>query len=168
MVTVTTNVATSQHDEVVNKIQGVFASTPSITPRTSWRLRKSLQSSNLAVAFEYGELVGWLLATPYRKTVQELGMAYTQPSHRKSGVLNLLTAELIDRSSVALVVTYDNSFAESLMRRWGFVDSSLLEFALLSRGAFIGSRLRSLSSIKSVLTHVSGSKPIYLIKKAEA
>jgi hypothetical protein len=95
-------------------------------------------------------------------------MAYTQPSHRKSGVLNLLTAELIDRSSVALVVTYDNSFAESLMRRWGFVDSSLLEFALLSRGAFIGSRLRSLSSIKSVLTHVSGSKPIYLIKKAEA
>lgn len=168
MVTVTTNVDTSQHDEVVSKIQEVFANTSSITPRTGRRLREALLAGNLAVAFEGGELVGWLLAIPYSKTVHELGMAYVQPSGRKRGVLNLLTAELIERSSVVLTVTYERSFADSLMRHWGFVDSSLFEFALLSRGAFIGSRFRSLSSIKSVFTHVADSKPIYLIKKAEA
>lgn len=162
MVTVTTNVASDQCGVIADTMFAAAKQVPSLTPRTYRQLLKSLHSGNIAVAFDGDKLIGWLMATPYIQDIQELGMAFVLPGYRHQGILKHMIACLIDKRPMTLVVTYETKIATMLVSHWQFQPSSLVRFAYLTRSQFIVGRLSSLTSIKTVLSHMAKAKPIYL------
>lgn len=138
---------------------------PSITPRPKQQLISLLNTGDIALAFNNEELIGWLVALPYSKRVQELGMAYILPEYRNSGLLVRLISKLIDKRPVSLAVTYEERLAGLLVERWSFAPTSLSKLTSISRGKFISSRLRSARTARAVVSHVSKTKPIYLMRE---
>lgn len=165
MVTVTSHIPKSRHDEVVLEIQRVVLATPSLTPRPEQELRAALRSYHLAVAQDKGKIIGWLLSTPYSSATQELGMAYIMPTHRSTGLLQCLIDELIERRPISIAVTYEMALKKSLMKHWGFEPSTLREFIFVSKGRFLLNRLTSVRSVGAVISHTSKKKPLYLINR---
>lgn len=167
MVTVTSQIPVDAHNETVTHIQRIIHATPSLTPRSARQLRAAVRSQHLAVAHEEGEIIGWLLSTPYGATTHELGMAYIEPTHRNTGLLHRLIDELIQARPVSLAVTYETVLKRSLMKHWGFQPSSLREFIVVSRGGFLLSRFSSVRGISAVLRHTSKTRPMYLISRMD-
>lgn len=164
MVTVTTNSLAHERQALVNNIREIMRDVTSITPRDEKQLLTLLDSNDIALAFDNTKLVGWVVAVPYSSNVQELGMAYTLPEYRKQGIFVQMIDLLINKRPVSIAITYENQLVEQLARNWKFEPSSLLKFVTLTNGKFIADRLRSIQTIKTILTHVSHAKPVYLIR----
>lgn len=167
MVTVATNIPVEKYDEIIDKVQSVTLATPSLTPRTRYELLKALKTNSLAVAFDDNNVIGWLIATPYSSTTQEIGMAYILPSYRNSGMLHRMIAELINKCPVTIAVTYESRLKRSLVNQWGFELSSLYELVRVSRGHFLVNRFKSIRSIAAVFAHATHKRPLYLIKRVQ-
>lgn len=167
MVTITTSIPSQQHKSVTNTILATARQVPSLTPRTSRQLIKSLRSGNLALAFKGGKLIGWLLATPYPYKVQELGMAFVLPEYRNQGTLKRMISFLVDKRPVTLAVTYEPKIATMLADNWQFRPSSFAQFIFFTRAGFIVDRVRSPNSIRAVVSHMATARPIYLERVIE-
>lgn len=153
MVTITSDIPKSKHDEIVLEIQSIVLATPSLTPRPEQELRAALRSHHMAIALDRGKIVGWLLSTPYNSETHELGMAYIEPIYRNTGMLRRLINELIGGRPVTIAVTYEMVLKKSLMKHWSFKASSLREFIFVSKGRFLLNRLTSARSVGTVISH---------------
>lgn len=136
-----------------------------LTPRPQKELLALLRSGRVALAFDDQKLVGWLVAVPYLRTAQELGMGYVDPAYRKQGVLGQMIDLVVGRRQVSIAVVYEPKLARMLVDRHHFWPSSLLQCIILTRGLFLKSRLRSLIAIKIVFSHMAHRKPIFLVRR---
>ena len=167
MVTIKSVLPKNRHHEIVSMIREIVLATPSLTPRSETDLLSSLLSNNLAVALDSSQVIGWLLATPYTSTTQELGLAYVLPEFRNRGIFNRMIDELIGHRSVSIAITYDQELYNSIISKWGFRPSSLPEVVIVSRGRFLLNRFKSIKSVGAVIAHTTENKPLYLIKRTE-
>lgn len=167
MVTITTAAPPDEYVAIARTMHKVMREVASITPRPQRQIVALLHAQNVALAFDNSNLVGWLVAIPYTAQVQELGMGYVAPEYRNQGILSRMIDTLIKNRSVSLAATYERRLADLLIHRWAFTESSLSECLRVSQGRFITVRLRSLATIKAVISHRSQSKPIYLIRNGQ-
>ncbi len=141
----------------IDKIVRVLDEITELTPRT----KKALKSSQIAVARDGDELIGWLISEHLCKNVYEIGGAYINPNYRRQGIFEELTKELINSDCVYLVASYHSYIIRHFLRDRGFRKSSLMEFAKLSNGRFITKRIRT---AVRVAHHLSNNSAKYIIR----
>lgn len=164
MVIVTTNPADYDVNMVVDHIVHVCHSTPSLTPRSSKTLKTIATHRNLVVALNGGSPIGWIACEQLRRGVYELGMAYIEPVHRKTGLLEQMLDQLINPAHTYLFATYSPSIYARMQQNYGFAPARLNTVLRVSHGAFAVKRL---GTAHHVATHMQQRPPLYGLRKAK-
>ncbi len=165
MVTVTNTIPLEKQRSVAQFVAKKLAVLPELTPRTETQLLALIESGNLAVAWDNGTIIGWLIATPYTTDVQEIGTAYVEPKYRSRGIINQLVEVLLPRKKYTVAVTYQPRLVTFLTDKYGFRDSSLAECVVMSRGKFVLWRLLDKNSRRAVTRHLATEQPHYVCNK---
>lgn len=139
---------------------------PNLSPRTLKEFENAYAKKNLLIAVDGLTIIGWLLRIPYTQKFQELAAGFVTEPYRSKGVFGKLLQEALRYRSASSIVTFNNPFADYLLKKVGFKKSSLWEAIKLSNGKFILNRL-NLQRIKAIKKHYQVNKPIYMIHKSK-
>lgn len=162
MVSVITEINSSNLESVINKIQNVCRSEPNLSPRPKNQLISAYQQSRLLLAMNNSSLVGWILRLPYANKSQELAAAYVEDAHRSNGIFTKLLREAIKEADISIIVTFNKRLANYLLNKRGFKKSSLWEVVKISNGQFLIERLK-LERLFAIFNNYKRSSPTYLI-----
>lgn len=159
---VKTRVDNKRVNDLIDKIYKTCATEPNLSYRPKKELLEAYNGDRLLIATDRAIITGWLLIVPYNKNFQELATGYVVESYRSKGVFNKLLQEAFDYAPTSLIVTFNQPFADYLLRKIGFKNSSLWEAIILSRGKFLLNRL-NIGRLKAIRKHYKTGKPVYTV-----
>lgn len=164
MVTIKTSFTQDELPVIAEQIFNTTRTVPTLTPRPLGRLKSLMSRGGVAIAMDGDNPVGWLVAAPYSKNIQEIGMAYVDPGYRRQAILEQLLGVTIDQQVTTIAVVYDDWLAQLLIEHYQFGRSSLRQFVLATHGKFVLSRATNLRAAVAVVSHVRRRQPIYLLR----
>ncbi|QIM17837.1 hypothetical protein G7066_02455 [Leucobacter coleopterorum] len=164
---VTTDVVEGARDGIIEQIQALVKTEPSISPRSDRQLRRSLAKGRLVVALDDDRVVGWFLAEGRASGVPELGFLFVVREHRNGELFRSMLDLLLTDDLPAVAVTFQPGFALWAQRTFGFRESSLAEVIWLTRGAFLARRMMP-ARIRAVRAHTSKARPLYLVHEGRS
>ena len=161
-----TSIEKNKVKALLNKIYTVCRTDPNLSPRPMNELENAYKRKHLLIAFNGSSAVGWLLRIPYNNSCQELAAGYVLEKYRSQGIFEKLLLAALPYLNSSIIVTFNYRFANYLLQKMSFEESSLIEAVKLSKGKFLINRIK-FDRIKAIKNHYQTGKPIYVIYRQQ-
>lgn len=161
-ITIQNKIEKNKKHQLINYIYHVCQTNPNLSPRSKKEIINSYENGFLLIALDGSTIAGWVMRIPYTKNFQELAAGYIEERYQTRGIFTKLINTATLFTPLSLLVTFNISFAESLIKKGHCTKSSLLKAILLSRGIFLLSRINK-KRLLAIQRHYKTSNAVYVL-----